>query len=388
MACYISSRENRFFVKQEAELGQAIEAAPSDRINAVRLEIREQNEVPQRRDKTGGRTFAGIPNNVKRKVQFGLETYLTSWDQPAAPPPVGTLWASTLGAEVQLSGANGVSGVTGVSVGFTGPHNLEVGQAVSVDGEMRFVTTIVDGTNVEVNAPFSSNTGLSNPTATYKPATTLKSFTLWDYWSPDTAVQRAIAGGVSDEARVLVNGDWHAFQFTGPAVKLIDSYTFESGTAGLASYPMEPDTSGQTYSVVPGHLGQVWVGAGGGNSTELLTLAEAKLTIKNGVEFGNQYFGAENPRCLSADTRAVEIEFEVFATDDAGSSALYQAARQRSPISLMVQLGEETGRLFGFFLPSVMLDTPEFDDSETRLRWKFKGRAQGTYNDEVYVAFA
>jgi hypothetical protein len=31
---------------------------------------------------------------------------------------------------------------------------------------------------------------------------------------------------------------------------------------------------------------------------------------------------------------------------------------------------------------------PEFDDSETRLQWKFTGsQAQGAGNDEIYVAF-
>jgi hypothetical protein len=33
-------------------------------------------------------------------------------------------------------------------------------------------------------------------------------------------------------------------------------------------------------------------------------------------------------------------------------------------------------------------EVPEFDDSQTRLQWKLSGsRAQGTGNDEMYVAF-
>jgi len=36
----------------------------------------------------------------------------------------------------------------------------------------------------------------------------------------------------------------------------------------------------------------------------------------------------------------------------------------------------------------VVPEVPEFDDSENRLQWKFTGcQAQGTGNDEIYVAF-
>jgi hypothetical protein len=34
-------------------------------------------------------------------------------------------------------------------------------------------------------------------------------------------------------------------------------------------------------------------------------------------------------------------------------------------------------------------DVPEFDDSETRLQWKFQNdRAQGTADNELYISFA
>ena len=68
--------------------------------------------------------------------------------------------------------------------------------------------------------------------------------------------------------------------------------------------------------------------------------------------------------------------------------ALYQAARQRSPIGVMLQLGEQTKQLFGAYMPAMVPEVPEFDDSETRLQWKFQNdRAQGTVDDELYIAF-
>ena len=59
-----------------------------------------------------------------------------------------------------------------------------------------------------------------------------------------------------------------------------------------------------------------------------------------------------------------------------------------SPISVMLQLGEQAGQLCGAYMPAMVPSVPEFDDSETRLQWKFQNnRAQGTVNDELYIAF-
>jgi hypothetical protein len=87
--------------------------------------------------------------------------------------------------------------------------------------------------------------------------------------------------------------------------------------------------------------------------------------------------------------RNVTVDFTVFAQDDAATKALHEAARQRSPIPVMFQLGEQSGQLCGLYLPSVMLEPPEYDDSETRLQWTFRsGRAQGSVDDELFIAFA
>ena len=54
----------------------------------------------------------------------------------------------------------------------------------------------------------------------------------------------------------------------------------------------------------------------------------------------------------------------------------------------MLQLGAQTGQLFGAYLKSIVPEVPEFDDSENRMKWRFRGsRAQGTVDDELSVAF-
>jgi hypothetical protein len=54
----------------------------------------------------------------------------------------------------------------------------------------------------------------------------------------------------------------------------------------------------------------------------------------------------------------------------------------------MLQLGQQTGQLFGVYLKSVLPQVPEFDDSENRLKWRFRSsRAQGSIDDELIAAF-
>jgi hypothetical protein len=54
----------------------------------------------------------------------------------------------------------------------------------------------------------------------------------------------------------------------------------------------------------------------------------------------------------------------------------------------MLQMGQTAGQLMGVYFRSVIPDVPQFDDSETRLKWQFNGtRAQGISDDEMVVAF-
>jgi hypothetical protein len=74
---------------------------------------------------------------------------------------------------------------------------------------------------------------------------------------------------------------------------------------------------------------------------------------------------------------------------DAESGVLYAAAVSRVPVPVMVHVGAEQGRLMSIYMPQVVLETPEFDDTGTMLAWHFRGcLSQGIANDEIYIAFA
>jgi hypothetical protein len=158
-----------------------------------------------------------------------------------------------------------------------------------------------------------------------------------------------------------------------------------SGEADLSDFPAEPVPANFDYTIVPGHLGQVWMGA---PESRFFTLTAAELTMTNNIAQRLHEFGSDLARCIAAGQREVRLNFSIFEQDDTQTKELYQAARQRSPIGVMLQLGEQAGQMFGAFMPAMVPEVPEFDDRETRLQWAFKNdRAQGTVDDELYIAF-
>jgi hypothetical protein len=389
MACYISSNQNRFYATLESSFGTVVAATADNRIPAIRLGIQHETVQGPRRDKTGSRTRGGIPTGARTRTQYQVGTYMTNWGNTSAEPSYGPLIRGALGAAPILDGGRSISSVSGSQLTFGSAHNMAAGQAVSFGGEIRFVAYVVNANTVELNAPFSlTPTGGSplNPTITYGPATNLPSVSIFDYWSPSTAVQRLVAGAGVDRMKIKVNADYHEFEFAGDARDLIDSTTFASGVGGLSTYPTEPTVSGVEYNIIPGHIGQVWIGA---SPTKFYTLIDAEIEIKNNVDIRKREFGYAGPTCIAAGEREVGIKFRLYEKDDAATIALYQTAKNRSPISIMIQLGQSAGQLCGVYLPVVVPEVPEFDDRQPRLEWNFSlSAAQGSNNDEIQIAFA
>jgi hypothetical protein len=389
MSCYISSNNNRFYVGRESPYGQAPAVTSQNRIPAVRLAASQVPEQSGRRDKTGSRTFAGIPGGIRKRTSYELNTFMTTWSNPAGEPSHGPLFEAALGGPPQFFAGGTVASTNGgTGVTFSTAHGLAPGQGVACQGEIRFAAAILDATTIFLNAPFTQGLtpgAVFGSTVTYVLAESLGSVSIFDYWDPSSAVHRILNGAAVDRLRVKVNGDFHEFIFSGPSRDLLDSASFTSGQGGLTQFPAEPVDTGFDYSIVPGHLGQVWMGA---VPSQFLTLTEAELTMDNHIELRVREFGSDFAQCISAGQRSVRLNFSIFEHDDPQTAGLYQAARQRSPIGVMLQLGQQPGQLFGAYMPAMVPEVPEFDDSETRLQWKFQSsRAQGTVNDELYVAF-
>jgi hypothetical protein len=389
MCCYISSNDNRIYAALEGAYGTVAAFTAQQRIPAVRLDVRQTAEQLRRRDKTGGRTFMGLPSSVRRRTSFDLTTYMSEWVSGEDAPPYGALIQAAMGgAGLAFAGRTIATVPEPTRFTFGTAHGLTPGQAVRYLNEIRFVAAVVNATTIVINSPFTvapaAGAALGR-TLTYLPATSLPSASIFDYWSPAEAINRVLAGSAVDRMKIAVNGDFHQFSFAGTARELIDSATFTAGAGELTEFPEEPAVVGQ-FSLVPGSLGEAWFGA---SPSQFHTLLAAEVTLDNNIDTREREFGMSKPGCFAAGERRVTVDLDVLTDCQPHTLALYQAAAQRSPVSVMFQLGQSEGHLCGVWLNQVVPETPEFNDEETRLRWRFRNsRAQGTGNDELIVAFA
>jgi hypothetical protein len=195
-----------------------------------------------------------------------------------------------------------------------------------------------------------------------------------------------VAGAAVDQMTISLNGDFHQFEFKGSAQDLLDSASFTAGQGGAAVFPAEPAQTGFTYSPIPGNLGEVWLGA---VPNQFFTVSEASIELDNNLNLRLNEYGFILPQAIAPGSpRQVTLTLELYGQTDTATTALYQAARQQAPISMMFQMGQTNGQLLGVYLQSVVPQVPEFDDSDTRLKWKFSNtQAQGTADNEMVVAF-
>ena len=389
MANYILSNANRFYAAIEPAFGSVASVSPANRMPAVQLQAHQETQKSRRLDKTGTRTYLGPPANLRRNTAFEVKTYLSSW-QGFGAPGYGPLFQSAAGGDPRNSGQLTVAAsLTTAELQTTTPHLLSVGSGISTGNEIRFVTGVIDAQTVAFNAPFSvtpSAGTLLAPTVTYGLSTSLPSCSLYDYWDPMSAVSRVLTGATVDSLNISVNGDFHEFTFAGLAANLMDSASFQSGEGSLTAFPAEPSLQPFDFSIVAGNLGQAWFGA---VPNEVFTLVGANIQLKNNLQPRNIEFGTIYPTSMAAGPREVDINFALFAQDDAQTEALYTAAKLRTSLAMMLQLGQQQGQILGVYLPAVIPEVPIYNDKQPRLIWDFKGNlAKGTSNDEVFIAFS
>jgi hypothetical protein len=388
MANYIWSDANRFYVATETVYGIPAPVAASNRLATVHMQCHQSVQNTGRRDKTGSRTYPGSSATATHFSSFEVSAKLISWDDVTAPC-YGPLVQAAMGSPPELVQGLVVAAASGGQIQTQAPHNLSAGSAISSAGEIRFVTAVLDLSTVAINVPFSTAPGVGavlSTTCGYKLATQLPSLSLYDYWDPASAVSRLITGAGVDKFQIDVKGDVHELYFSGPAADVLDSCSGAFGVSEIIALPAEPPLSTFVYSIVPGQLGQVWLGS---PLNQVFTLTEAAVEIRNNLLVRNQEFGSAYPRAIVPGPREVMSNFTLFAQADVDSQNLYAAAKARTPISALLQLGQQQAQSMAVYLPNMVPELPLFSDSEPYLLWAFRNNlAQGVSNDEAYIAFA
>jgi hypothetical protein len=272
---------------------------------------------------------------------------------------------------------------------FSQAHGLAAGHAISTGGEIRFVESVLSATSAILNAPLSGMDGTTVSLAgatCFRPAYDLPSVSLFEYFSAAPALNRVVRGASVDVLELNIDGDYHVLRAIGKAAEVITSCAFQPGAGGMASFPAEPPEQPDTGAPVLGHMGQIWLGTG---PARLETVTAATVRIDNQSDYRNEEYGSLFPFGIVPGPRQVTFDCNLYVRDSASYSEMLQAALQLSPVSLMLQFGQEAGRLCGVWLPAVVPAIPEYLDSEERLVWRLRGsQAHGTKEDEIHVAIA
>ena len=94
---YVSSNDNRFYVAMESAYGAAAAITAQGRIPAVKLTAKQTPEKINRQDKTGSRTFVGLPTGLRKTTTFDLRSYVSAWAADAAAPAHDPLFQAVFG---------------------------------------------------------------------------------------------------------------------------------------------------------------------------------------------------------------------------------------------------------------------------------------------------
>src|ERR1700735_413960 len=123
MSCYISSNNERIYCALESSYGVIPAITGANRIPALKLKAKQVPEQTSRKDKTGTRTFVGLPNTIRETTTFEVDTLLTEWSDMTMPPAYGPLFQCAMGGTPVIWPGGTVSLVTdGTEIAFTAAH--------------------------------------------------------------------------------------------------------------------------------------------------------------------------------------------------------------------------------------------------------------------------
>ncbi len=126
MSCYISSNNERIYVALETSYGAVPAITGENRIPLVKLRAKQVPEQTSRRDKTGSRTFLGLPNTIRQQDEFSAEHVHDGVDGPKRAAEQGPLFQAAMGGTPVFYTGGTVASVTGqTQIAFTARARVE-----------------------------------------------------------------------------------------------------------------------------------------------------------------------------------------------------------------------------------------------------------------------
>ncbi|HLF55537.1 MAG TPA: hypothetical protein VI942_01700, partial [Thermoanaerobaculia bacterium] len=251
----------------------------------------------------------------------------------------------------------------------TSATNIAVGSILFVGAECRPVT-VVSGTTITVGVPFSAApaNGATVKGITYKCADAVaEGLDVYNYDGQSNL--NRVAEGV-----VINSGTFQIDTRARILSMVLSGLAKDVSTSSITSKP-----TGVTIGTpIAASFGDVWIGS------TAFSLFDISIVVNNNDTRRMIPVGSQNADGISRGLRDVSVTFRLYL--DATTAGLYADAVARTSKSLFVQIGNTAGYIWGFWLPTFVLQTPdpEFGDGDVII--EFSGSvAYGTGNNEIFI---
>lgn len=210
--------------------------------------------------------------------------------------------------------------------------------------------------------------------------------TIWSFRQPSTLDQRVLHSAVVQEATFNIGQDGAGtWSCQGEGVSLLTSNGFSSADAitrgGLSAFPTEPGSPVTNGNILAGFTGLVQVQEPGANvgsdgwdgntlspgtAQTIAVIRTANIRVQTQNMLVKDTFGSYYPTLTEGGERTVSTSFSLYDSDDTSTENIKQASYDKTPVTIVYQLGTVAGNIWTFTLSNVQLATYELNDQQLR----------------------
>lgn len=362
------------YVKEETTYGALITPLGTDAVRIIKSSLKGPQSLLKRGDKNSTRTQNRPIPGGNRSGNVSLDMYVIPSGTPGTAPDGAQMYKNQMGLQTVINTtvavgtsttAFSVASATGIRVGTI------LGIPISGNLEMRPVSA-VSGTDITVGIAFSGTpaNGAAVKAVVYELADAgASSLNIYSY-VPE--LPRAIVGALFGQSD---------FSFVDEMLHLrISGIGAESKETSLAAEP----TPAYVGLPVARSFGKCFLD---GVASDLV---DWSLSKNEGDKPRKIAVGSQVTTGITRGKRIVTSNYVVFLTD-VTKTLFTTTAKSRNPHSIFVQIGGNVGGTAGyviaFWMPTTILDIPDFDESEDEIQMQFTAEAYGTGNNELVIAF-
>ena len=240
-----------------------------------------------------------------------------------------------------------------------------------------------------LKALFGKETIVAATSVTYETDDPMLYVDLWQYVTPSTGDQEALASCTVQQGSIEFGGDYCIFKFSGEGKAYITSAAFSSldteGKAGLASFPTEPATPVVNGAAISGYRGTITLD---GNAYTIARSGTLAMNFQKPLQHDG--WGTDYPAAAAAEQRFGMLDISLYDDDSTNLNTLKGKAVTGTTVDAIFVLGAVAGGIYTVTLKNILLSKPQYDNSGTKRVVSFNQcrthPTSGTSKDQVKIA--